>query len=88
MTQRKHSGIEERNELVHEFAPVGRYRVRLLRDKDDGELYLDVREYLAGGKFEGFTRRGVRLVDVKEIEALQSDLIFVIDRWKKEEESR
>lgn len=88
MAQRKHNGIEERNDIVHEFAPVGRYRVRLMRDKDDGTLYLDLREYLAGGKFEGFTRRGVRLVDLREVEALHSDLLYVIDRWRKEGESK
>lgn len=53
-------------EVVHEYPAIGNYRVRVLRKaKKDGtsETRLDIREYVKADKFEGFTRRGVRLSD-------------------------
>jgi hypothetical protein len=48
------------DEILREFAPSGKYRIRLLTAKD-GERFLDIREYVSTEDFEGFTRRGVRL---------------------------
>jgi hypothetical protein len=42
---------------------IGKYRVRLVRasDKPDAPRLLDVREWVKGANYEGFTRKGVRL---------------------------
>ncbi len=47
------------DEVVHEYPALGKYRVRILK-KGRGTC-LDVREFVTAEKFEGFTRRGVRL---------------------------
>ena len=54
--------------VVHEYPAVGKYRVRVL--KNGRGTCLDVREYVSAEKFEGFTRRGVRL-DAAELAALE-----------------
>jgi hypothetical protein len=49
--------------VVREFGDVGKYRVRLVRasSKPEAASFLDVREYVRGANYEGFTRKGVRL---------------------------
>lgn len=59
------------DEVVHEYPAVGKYRVRVLK-KGSGTC-LDVREYVSSEKFEGFTRRGVRL-DGAELASLEADI--------------
>jgi hypothetical protein len=48
-------------QILREFPAVGKYRVRILKRPRKGELTLDVREYVTGETFEGFTRRGIAL---------------------------
>ncbi len=52
-----------RQVVVREYGDVGRYKVRLVKssDKPDAPAFLDVREYVKGANYEGFTRKGVRL---------------------------
>lgn len=48
--------------VFQEFPPAGSYRIRLVRDAELKDLVaLDVREYVSGRDFQGFTRRGIRL---------------------------
>jgi hypothetical protein len=66
---------ETRREEVHkEFAPVGKYRVRLLCADGAKEKTLDIREYVSSQTFEGFTRRGIRLSDRAQVESLRDVL--------------
>jgi hypothetical protein len=54
--------------VLHEFDKAGKYRLRILDGK--GSPVLDVREYIKCEKFEGFTRRGIRIHDEAEADAL------------------
>lgn len=47
--------------VLREFPPVGKYRVRLIKPDEKSPPVLDVREYVTGATFEGFTRRGIKL---------------------------
>ncbi len=49
--------------VVREFGDLGKYRVRLVKasEKPDAAAFLDVREYVHGANYEGFTRKGIRL---------------------------
>lgn len=47
--------------VLQEFPPVGKYKVRLIKLDDKSLPVIDIREYIAGASFEGFTRRGIRL---------------------------
>lgn len=62
-----------RQVVVREFGEVGKYRVRLVRssDKPDAPLLIDVREYVRGANYEGFTRKGIRL-NATEASALRT----------------
>ena len=59
------------DEVVHEYPAVGKYRIRVLK-KGSGTC-LDVREYVSTEKFEGFTRRGIRLAG-SEMESLHASV--------------
>jgi hypothetical protein len=61
------------DDVVREFDAIGKYRVRLLRDK--GRLFLDIREYLDEETYKGFTRRGVRLfgAEIEQLEMVAGD---------------
>lgn len=60
------------DKVVKEFPRVGGYRVRLIeRASATGtSLVLDIREHLQNSRFEGFTRRGIRLQSPQEFDAL------------------
>ena len=48
--------------VLTNFENLGKYKVRLLKsEKTSAPPMLDVREYITGDSFEGFTRRGIRL---------------------------
>lgn len=72
-------------EVVREYAPVGKYRVRLLRNprKPESPLVLDVREYVSAESFEGFTRRGVRIQDAGQIKEFIGTLQSVLEDYPK-----
>lgn len=61
---------------------MGKYRVRLLQevnpDGSVGKASLDIREYITSEKFEGFTRRGLRIGDRAQLDLLRDILTEVI----------
>ncbi len=61
--------------VVREFGEIGKYRVRIVRtsEKAGSPAWLDIREYVKGANFEGFTRKGVRL-GTAEMKALRAVL--------------
>lgn len=64
-----------KEDVLREFPPVGgKYRVRLLSAAKPQERTLDIREYVSGETFEGFTRRGIRLSDRAQVELLRDVL--------------
>lgn len=64
-----------KEEVLREFPPVGgKYRVRLLSGERANQKVLDIREYVCGETFEGFTRRGIRLSDRAQVELLRDVL--------------
>lgn len=70
-------------DVLREYPAVGKYRIRLLRDRTR-KLVLDVREYVSGDSFEGFTRRGVRLGALEDLRALLEQLRQGEADWSKE----
>jgi hypothetical protein len=60
-----------KEQVLREFPPLGKYRVRLLSGERAKQRVLDIREYVSGETFEGFTRRGIRLGDRAQIELLR-----------------
>jgi hypothetical protein len=69
-------------EVLQEFPPVGKYRIRLIQNPKRGTKSLDIREYATGESFEGFTRRGVRLVDGAQLRLLRDAITDVIEGGK------
>lgn len=69
--------------MNREFPPVGKYRIRLLQEVkpngDVGEASLDIREYISDEKFEGFTRRGIRIGDRAQLDLLRDILKEAMD---------
>ncbi len=63
-----------KEEVLREFPPIGKYRIRLLSGAKPKERTLDIREYVSGETFEGFTRRGIRLSDRAQVELLRDVL--------------
>ena len=70
-----------REELLKEFQPLGKYRVRLLRDPRKPSLppFLDIREYVNTESFEGFTRRGIRIQDSAQMDLLRDAILQVLE---------
>ncbi len=71
-----------REEILREYPPVGKYRVRLVHNpkRPDVDPTLDIREYVSSETFEGFTRRGIRLSDRAQIDLLRDVLKEVLER--------
>ena len=69
-------------EVLREFPPVGKYRVRLTKNprRPLDPPALDIREYVHSESFEGFTRRGIRLSARADLEMLRDVLAEVIER--------
>ena len=63
-----------KEEVLREFPPIGKYRIRLLSGARPKERTLDIREYVSGETFEGFTRRGIRLSERAQVELLRDTL--------------
>lgn len=56
------NGMKQVKDVVlREYPPVGKYRVRLLKPDTNSLPVVDIREYVMGEVFEGFTRRGIKL---------------------------
>lgn len=64
--------------VCHEFPAIGKYRVRLVRADLKSPVKLDIREYVKGHSFEGFTRRGIQLQDTPSIVSLYENLGAVV----------
>jgi hypothetical protein len=61
--------------VVRELPDIGKYKVRLLqKSARDARLILDIREYANGPNYQGFTRRGVRLMVEGEVPKLREAL--------------
>lgn len=57
--------------VVREFPDIGKYKIRLVqKSARDARLILDIREYASGPNYQGFTRRGVRLMVEDEVPKL------------------
>lgn len=74
------------DEIIHEYPAIGKYRVRVLR-KEIGTgkeakivTSLDVREHISAEKFEGFTRRGIRLTGKADLLKLRDEISDAIER--------
>lgn len=66
-------------EVLREYPPFAKYRVRLVRGTRPGAgPALDIREYISTETFEGFTRRGIRLVTKAELELLRDVLSEIL----------
>jgi len=58
--------------VVRELPDIGKYKVRLVqKSARDTRLILDIREYANGPNYQGFTRRGVRLLVQDELPKLR-----------------
>ncbi len=70
-----------KEEVIREFPPLGKYRMRLVRNpKRPGENpTLDIREYISSETFEGFTRRGIRLADRAQLDLLRDVLKEILE---------
>jgi len=68
-------GATNKPAVVREFGEIGKYRIRLI--EDGGKMILDIREYVKGMNYEGFTRRGVRFA-VDQVKSLRQTLDAVI----------
>lgn len=66
-----------REEVIREFPPIGKYRIRLLKSK--ARKTLDIREYVSADTFEGFTRRGIRIADKAGADLLRDILKEILD---------
>ena len=61
--------------VVREFPDIGKYKVRLVqKGVRDARLILDIREYANSPTFQGFTRRGVRLMVEDDLPKLRQVL--------------
>ena len=58
--------------VVREFPDIGKYKVRLVqKSARDQRLILDIREYANSATYQGFTRRGVRIMVQDELAKLR-----------------
>jgi hypothetical protein len=68
-------------EVLREFPPLGKYRIRLVKNPRrpaEGPT-LDIREYISSETFEGFTRRGIRLGDRAQMDLLRDVLKEILE---------
>ena len=67
-----------KEDVIREFPPIGKYRIRLVAQPKTQTRTLDIREYVSNETFEGFTRRGIRLSDRAQAELLRDVLSEVL----------
>lgn len=81
MEKTKSTNKPIREEVVREFPPLGKYRVRLVRNpRRPGEgPTLDIREYVSSENFEGFTRRGIRVSERAQMDLLRDVLKEILE---------
>ena len=68
----------QKEEVLREFPPLGKYRVRLLRNPRGLEQILDIREFVETDQFSGYTRRGIRLSDRAQLDLLRDTLTEIL----------
>ena len=80
--EKKTQKSNRKDEIIDDLPSVGRYRVRLIRDakKPGTDPVLDIREFVSSEKFEGFTRRGIRLSERAQMDLLRDILKEVLER--------
>ena len=71
-----------KEEVIKELPPVSKYRVRVLQNPKTQATVLDIREFVSSESFEGFTRRGIRITNRAEVDALRDHLGEVLDLLK------
>ncbi len=68
-----------KEDVIREWPPMGRYRIRLLAQPKTQTKTLDIREYVdSPNVFSGFTRRGIRLSDRAQVDLLRDILSEVL----------
>ena len=70
---------QRKDNVIRELAPVSRYRVRVLEDDKSRKRVVDIREWILGDSFEGFTRRGIRLTDRAQVDLLRDALREILE---------
>ena len=76
----------DKDEVIKQFPSIGKHRIRLIKNRrPKGVPSLDIREFVKSDTFEGFTRRGIRLSDAKQIDELIKVLQEAkeMDAWPK-----
>jgi hypothetical protein len=68
----------QKEDVIREFPPLGKYRIRLLSQPKTKTRILDIREFISSESFEGFTRRGIRLGDRAQVDLLRDVLSEVL----------
>lgn len=70
-----------KDQVLKEYPPVGKYRIRLLVDpaRPGAGPTLDIREYVSSQTFEGFTRRGIRLAARADLDVLREVILEVLE---------
>lgn len=70
-----------KEEVVREFPPLGKYRMRLVRNprRPMESPTLDIREYISSETFEGFTRRGIRIGERAQMDLLRDVLKEILE---------
>ena len=80
--EKKTSKSPRNEDIVHEYPAIDKYRVRVLRKSTSKgkTTSLDVREYVDAEKFQGFTRKGIRLTGPQHINSLRDALSDALAR--------
>lgn len=81
MEKKKAKKVRE-EEVLREWPPLGKYRIRLLANSRNpaGDPVLDIREYVSADSFEGFTRRGIRIADRGHLDVLRDVLKELLEQ--------
>jgi hypothetical protein len=80
--EKKKPSKAHEEQVLQEWSPLGKYRIRLLANRKDpeGEPALDIREFIQAETFEGFTRRGIRLSGRAQLDLLRAVLTETLAR--------
>lgn len=75
----KNPSTQRTDNVIRELTPVSRYRIRVLEDDKSKKRVVDIREFLLGESFEGYTRRGIRLTDRAQVDLLRDALREILE---------
>lgn len=67
--------------ILKEFPKIGKYRVRVVESGRNGELgrVLDIREHMESDRYSGFTRRGIRIYNARDLAVLRETCKQVLE---------